>query len=70
MHRVIRSNGSLPVCKSDNACLAFPLAGGIHTEMEDGNVANMTCYKGGETVFNNHQMCDITSTSWERSGQL
>ncbi|KAJ8594505.1 hypothetical protein M405DRAFT_930167 [Rhizopogon salebrosus TDB-379] len=49
------------VCKSDNACLAFPLAGGIHTEMEDGNVANMTCYKGGETVFNNHQMCDITN---------
>ena len=22
----------------------------------------MTCYKGGETVFNNHQMCDVTST--------
>lgn len=21
----------------------------------------MTCYKGGETVFNNHQMCDVTS---------
>ncbi|KAG8213346.1 P-loop containing nucleoside triphosphate hydrolase protein [Butyriboletus roseoflavus] len=21
----------------------------------------MTCYKGGETVFNNHQMCDITN---------
>jgi hypothetical protein len=23
----------------------------------------MTCYKGGETVFNNHQMCDVTSMS-------
>jgi len=23
----------------------------------------MTCYKDGETVFNNHQMCDVTSTS-------
>lgn len=21
----------------------------------------MTCYKGGETVFNNHQMCNVTS---------
>jgi hypothetical protein len=21
----------------------------------------MTCYKGGETVFNNHQFCDVTS---------
>ena len=22
---------------------------------------NMTCYKGGETVFQNYQMCDVTS---------
>ena len=29
---------------------------------DDGTVANMTCYKGGQTVFNNHQMCDVTST--------
>jgi hypothetical protein len=68
MYDDIGLNGPLPVCKSDNACVGFPLAGGIHTE-EDGNVANMTCYKGGETVFNNHQMCDITSTSLGRSAR-
>ncbi|KIJ67151.1 hypothetical protein HYDPIDRAFT_109174 [Hydnomerulius pinastri MD-312] len=49
------------VCKTDAACVGFPLAGGIHSEMDEGSVANMTCYKGGETVFNNHQMCDITN---------
>ncbi|KAG1821574.1 uncharacterized protein BJ212DRAFT_1332107 [Suillus subaureus] len=49
------------VCKTDNACIGFPLAGSIHTDMLDENVANMTCYAGGETVFNNHQMCDITN---------
>lgn len=26
-------------------------------------MSNMTCYQGGETVFNNHQMCDVTSQS-------
>lgn len=49
------------VCKTDDACIGFPLAGGIHTDMLDENVANMTCYTGGETVFSNHQMCDITN---------
>ncbi|KAH7921598.1 hypothetical protein BV22DRAFT_1132146 [Leucogyrophana mollusca] len=49
------------VCKTDNACVGFPLAGGIHAEMDDSEIANMTCYKGGETVFSNHQMCDITN---------
>ncbi|KAH7907698.1 hypothetical protein BJ138DRAFT_1159506 [Hygrophoropsis aurantiaca] len=49
------------VCKTDNACVGFPLAGGIHSEMDDSDIANMTCYKGGETIFNNHQMCDITN---------
>ena len=49
------------VCKSDNACIGFPLAGGI-SSLDDGN-ANMTCYTGGETVFNNHQMCNVTSPS-------
>lgn len=52
------------VCKNDNACVGFPLAGGISSlNGDDTEVANMTCYKGGETVFNNHQMCDVTSES-------
>jgi hypothetical protein len=49
------------VCKSDNACKGFPLAGAI-SSLTEGN-ANMTCYTGGETVFNNHQMCNVTSAS-------
>lgn len=55
------------VCKSDNACKAFPLRGGDPSSSFDGGdededeIAGMTCYKGGETVFNNHQMCDVTS---------
>lgn len=49
------------VCKTDNACIGFPLAGGISSDDPDIEVGNMTCYKGGETVFNNHQMCDVTS---------
>jgi hypothetical protein len=57
-----RPNRLLSVCKADNACIGFPLAGGIHTDKSDEDVANMTCYTGGETVFSNHQMCDITST--------
>ncbi|PFH50042.1 hypothetical protein AMATHDRAFT_86062 [Amanita thiersii Skay4041] len=46
------------VCQHDNSCIGFPLAGGISSL--DGT-ANMTCYKGGETVFNNHQMCNVTN---------
>ncbi|KAI5990869.1 hypothetical protein F5J12DRAFT_862567 [Pisolithus orientalis] len=49
------------VCKTDAACAGFPLSGGIRAEVDDGTAVNMTCYKGGETVFNNHQMCDITN---------
>ncbi|KZP09735.1 hypothetical protein FIBSPDRAFT_911906 [Athelia psychrophila] len=48
------------VCESDNSCVGFPLAGGI-LDNDDVDVGNMTCYKGGETVFNNHQMCDVTN---------
>ncbi|KAJ6620042.1 hypothetical protein B0H10DRAFT_2163652 [Mycena sp. CBHHK59/15] len=50
------------VCKTDQACVGFPLAGGV-SPGEDGDVdvGNMTCYTGGETVFNNHQMCDVTN---------
>ncbi|KAF9260110.1 hypothetical protein L218DRAFT_1079508 [Marasmius fiardii PR-910] len=48
------------VCKTDKSCDGFPLQGGVP---EDGDIpeGNMTCYKGGETVFNNHQMCDVTN---------
>ncbi|KAF9223816.1 hypothetical protein BS17DRAFT_802314, partial [Gyrodon lividus] len=49
------------VCKTDSACIGFPLPGAIPSEIGDGSAANMTCYTGGETVFNNHQMCDITN---------
>ena len=49
------------VCKTDAACVGFPLPGAVREGLEDDTVANMTCYNGGETVFNNHQMCDITS---------
>ncbi|KIY72460.1 hypothetical protein CYLTODRAFT_486300 [Cylindrobasidium torrendii FP15055 ss-10] len=45
------------VCKADYACDGFPLAG----EIGSSEAANMTCYTGGETVFNNHQMCDVTN---------
>ncbi|EEB91016.1 hypothetical protein MPER_10699 [Moniliophthora perniciosa FA553] len=51
---------SCNVCKADDACVGFPMHGGVP---EDGDlpVGNMTCYKGGETVFNNHQMCNVTN---------
>lgn len=51
------------VCKNDNACVAFPLASKLSAldKDDDTEVGNMTCYKGGETVFNNHQMCNVTS---------
>ena len=49
------------VCQTDDACTGFPLAGGI-SDFDEPTIANMTCYKGGQTVFNNHQMCDVTST--------
>lgn len=49
------------VCKTDDACTGFPLAGGIESSLDDPTSVNMTCYKGGQTVFNNHQVCDVTS---------
>ncbi|KAK0205010.1 hypothetical protein DFS33DRAFT_1373581 [Desarmillaria ectypa] len=48
------------VCKTDQACVGFPLAGEPSTAFDE-EVTNMTCYTGGETVFNNHQMCDVTN---------
>ncbi|KAH9831656.1 uncharacterized protein C8Q71DRAFT_781859 [Rhodofomes roseus] len=47
------------VCKTDDACVGFPLAG---RPLEDGEeINNMTCYKGGVTVFENHQICAVTN---------
>jgi len=48
------------VCETDNACVGFPLLGAGEDD-DSSHVSNMTCYKGGETVFTNHQMCDVTS---------
>ncbi|KAG5731018.1 putative ATP-dependent permease, partial [Termitomyces sp. T112] len=51
------------VCKNDNSCIGFPLEGKL-SALDGGDyaeVGNMTCYKGGETVFNNHQMCNVTN---------
>jgi hypothetical protein len=50
------------VCQTNDACIGFPLVGGIESSFDDSTLVNMTCYKGGQTVFNNHQMCDVTST--------
>ncbi len=50
------------VCQTDNACANFPIRGNI-TSLDATDSVNMTCYKGGETVFNNHQFCDVTSTN-------
>ncbi|KAI0733596.1 hypothetical protein C8Q72DRAFT_812041 [Fomitopsis betulina] len=47
------------VCKTDDACVGFPLAGKPVEDGEESN--NMTCYKGGATVFENHQMCAVTN---------
>ncbi|KAJ7253436.1 hypothetical protein C8J57DRAFT_624668 [Mycena rebaudengoi] len=44
------------VCQSDQACAGFPLAGGIPDDDD-----TMRCHTGGETVFNNHLMCDVTN---------
>ena len=53
------------VCQSDKSCKAFPLWGQPDTtpfeEEGEDDLEGMTCYKGGLTVFNNHQFCDVTS---------
>ncbi|KAF8268139.1 hypothetical protein EI94DRAFT_1212790 [Lactarius quietus] len=48
------------VCQIDNACTNFPIRGNI-SSLDPEDSVNMTCYKGGETVFNNHQFCDVTN---------
>ncbi|KAJ7340767.1 hypothetical protein DFH08DRAFT_875203 [Mycena albidolilacea] len=50
------------VCQTNQACAAFPLIGGSPVENdEEVDPEDMRCYKGGETVFNNHQMCNVTN---------
>ncbi|KAJ3835049.1 hypothetical protein EV361DRAFT_798215 [Lentinula raphanica] len=49
------------VCKTDQACKGFPLYGIPDSEQDGSEAQNMTCYTGGETVFQNHQMCDVTN---------
>ena len=49
------------VCETDEACANFPLPGGDPSLSGADESLNMTCYKGGDAVFNNHQMCDVTS---------
>ena len=58
-----------PVCQTDNSCTNFPIRGNI-TSLDPVDSVNMTCYKGGETVFNNHQFCDVTSTHMSHSHPL
>ena len=43
--------------------MGFPLPGGNASFPDDSDSMNMTCYKGGDVVFQNHQMCDVTSAS-------
>ncbi|GJE89867.1 ABC transporter G family member [Phanerochaete sordida] len=51
------------VCQTDAACANFPLPHlpGELGSLDDGVAENMTCYKGGDTVFQSHQMCDVTN---------
>ncbi|KAJ7810572.1 hypothetical protein B0H13DRAFT_2384532 [Mycena leptocephala] len=48
------------VCKTDQACAGFPP--GVPPPGGGGKVPrDMVCYKGGETVFSIHQMCNVTN---------
>ncbi|KAF9074158.1 hypothetical protein BDP27DRAFT_1444427 [Rhodocollybia butyracea] len=49
------------VCKTNQACQGFPIFGLPDSDQSDTDPQNMTCYTGGETVFQNHQMCDVTN---------
>ncbi|TDL17897.1 hypothetical protein BD410DRAFT_806898 [Rickenella mellea] len=52
------------VCETDEACRGFPLPNDFVLSLDpsdDADHNNMTCYKGGQTVFSNHQMCDVTN---------
>ncbi|EJD49551.1 hypothetical protein AURDEDRAFT_112425 [Auricularia subglabra TFB-10046 SS5] len=51
------------VCKNDQACAGFPLRSNDGTILRtaDETAPNMTCYRNGPTVINNHYMCDVTN---------
>ncbi|KAJ7767188.1 hypothetical protein B0H16DRAFT_1789130 [Mycena metata] len=49
------------VCQTNQACAGFPLAGSPIGDDDEVNPDDMRCYTGGETVFNNHQMCNVTN---------
>ncbi|KAF8339814.1 uncharacterized protein EI90DRAFT_2967001 [Cantharellus anzutake] len=50
------------VCQTDEACLGFPVGNiNFKTNANGEPDFNMTCYKGGETVRENFQMCDVTN---------
>ena len=51
----------ISVCQTNQACAGFPLVGAPASNDEEINPEDMRCYSGGETVFNNHQMCNVTS---------
>ena len=56
--------GRTLVCQTDAACLGFPVGStDFRVNADSGLDPNMTCYKGGETVNQNFQMCDVTSMS-------
>lgn len=50
-------------CQTDNACAKFRLPGWESSFADDDEIPgdNMTCYKGGDAVVQNYQMCDVTS---------
>ncbi|KAG8859017.1 hypothetical protein FRC20_011911 [Serendipita sp. 405] len=49
------------VCQTDDACANFPIPEIEGLLGDDGAARNMTCYKGGVNVRNQHQMCDVTN---------
>lgn len=63
--RCITSNNAAAVCENDKACIGFPLRskdGTVLPTLADDNTGpNMTCFRNGPTVINNHYMCDVTS---------
>ncbi|KAJ7767192.1 hypothetical protein B0H16DRAFT_352671 [Mycena metata] len=49
------------VCQMNQACAGFPLARSPVVNTDELNPDDMRCYTGGETVFSNHQMCNVTN---------
>lgn len=46
-------------CKTDEACAGFRIPGWDYSTGEPEG--NLTCFKGGNVVRQNYQMCDVTS---------